>query len=211
MKILTKNRKYLMKKVLFAAVALVLAVSCNNAPKTTDTADAAEAKTEVGATDLAFVRTEAVFAESEIFKTEGVALQAKNEKTQKNLAEKEQKLQNEMVQLQEKYQKGLITTIEAQRKEQDIQKRVAAYQESAQKQLRALEEENLVFQNRMSDLMQRAIDEINADGAYKMIVNASALLDASEDLDITSVVLAKVNELYAKEKNAPATEEPATK
>lgn len=200
MKILTKNRKYLMKKVLFAAVALVLAVSCNNAPKTTDTADAAEAKTEVGATDLAFVRTEAVFAESEIFKTEGVALQAKNEKTQKNLAEKEQKLQNEMVQLQEKYQKGLITTIEAQRKEQDIQKRVAAYQESAQKQLRALEEENLVFQNRMSDLMQRAIDEINADGAYKMIVNASALLDASEDLDITSVVLAKVNELYAADK-----------
>lgn len=200
MKILTKNRKYLMKKVLFAAVALVLAVSCNNAPKTTDTADAAEAKTEVGATDLAFVRTDAVFAESEIFKTEGVALQSKNEKTQKTLAEKEQKLQNEMVQLQEKYQKGLITTIEAQRKEQDIQKRVAAYQESAQKQLRALEEENLVFQNRMGDLMQRAIDEINADGAYKMIVNASALLDASEDLDITSVVLAKVNELYAADK-----------
>ena len=206
MKILTKNRKYLMKKVLFAAVALVLAVSCNNAPKTTDTADAAEAKTEVGATDLAFVRTEAVFAESEIFKTEGVALQAKNEKTQKNLAEKEQKLQNEMVQLQEKYQKGLITTIEAQRKEQDLQKRVAAYQESAQKQLRALEEENVVFQNRMGDLMQRAIDEINADGAYKMIVNATALLDASEELDITSIVLDKVNALYAADKAAAKSE-----
>ena len=129
-----------------------------------------------------------------------MALQAKNEKTQKSLAEKEQKLQNEMVQLQEKYQKGLITTIEAQRKEQDIQKRVASYQETAQKQLRALEEENIVFQNRMGDLMQRAIDELNADGAYKMIVNASALLDASADLDITELVLAKVNELYAADK-----------
>ena len=190
-----------MKKVLFAALALVFAVSCNNAPKTTAT-DAAEAKTEVTSADIVFVRTEAVFAESDIFKTEGVALQAKNEKTQKNLAEKEQKLQNEMVQLQEKYQKGLITTIEAQRKEQDIQKRVASYQESAQKQLRALEEENIVFQNRMGDLMQRAIDELNADGAYKMIVNASALLDASADLDITELVLAKVNELYAADKAA---------
>lgn len=188
-----------MKKVLFAAVALVFAVSCNTAPKTTET-EAAQTKAEAVATDLAFVRTDAVFAESEIFKTEGVALQSKNEKTQKTLAEKEQKLQNEMVQLQEKYQKGLITTIEAQRKEQDIQKRVAAYQESAQKQLRALEEENLVFQNRMGDLMQRAIDEINANGAYKMIVNASALLDASEELDITSIVLDKVNELYAADK-----------
>ena len=188
-----------MKKVLFAALALVFAASCNNAPKTTTT-DATEAKTEVTSADIVFVRTDAVFAESEIFKTEGVALQAKNEKTQKTLAEKEQKLQNEMIKLQESYQKGLITTIEAQRKEQDIQKRVAAYQENAQKQLRALEEENVVFQNRMGDLMQRAIDELNADGAYKMIVNASALLDASEDLDITATVLAKVNELYAADK-----------
>lgn len=188
-----------MKKVLFAALALVFAASCNNAPKTTTT-DAAETKTEVTSADIVFVRTDAVFAESEIFKTEGVALQAKNEKTQKTLAEKEQKLQNEMIKLQESYQKGLITTIEAQRKEQDIQKRVAAYQENAQKQLRALEEENVVFQNRMGDLMQRAIDELNADGAYKMIVNASALLDASEDLDITATVLAKVNELYAADK-----------
>ena len=189
-----------MKKVLFAAVALVFAVSCNNAQKTTATDANAEVKTEVGSSDLAFVRTDAVFAESEIFKTEGVALQAKNEKTQKNLAEKEQKLQNEMVQLQEKYQKGLITTIEAQRKEQDIQKRVASYQESAQKQLRALEEENVVFQNRMADLMQRAINEINAEKTYKMIVNATALLDASEQLDITSIVLAKVDEIYAADK-----------
>ena len=191
-----------MKKVLFAAVALVFAVSCNNAQKATATDTNAEVKTEVGSTDLAYVRTDAVFADSEIFKTEGVALQAKNEKTQKSLAEKEQKLQNEMVQLQEKYQKGLITTIEAQRKEQDIQKRVASYQESAQKQLRALEEENVVFQNRMADLMQRAINEINAEKTYKMIVNATALLDASEDLDITELILAKVNELYAADKAA---------
>ena len=195
-----------MKKVLFAALALAFAASCNTAPKTTASEATAETKSEVGASDLAYVRTDAVFAESEIFKTEGVALQAKNEKTQKNLAEKEQKLQNEMVQLQEKYQKGLITTIEAQRKEQDLQKRIAAYQESAQKQLRSLEEENMVFQNRMGDLMQRAIDEINADGAYKMIVNATALLDAAEELDITSIVLDKVNALYAADKAAAKSE-----
>ncbi|MBQ9138472.1 MAG: OmpH family outer membrane protein [Alistipes sp.] len=195
-----------MKKVLFAAAALLFAASCNNTANTNATATETEAKAEVGASDLAFVRTDAVFAESEIFKTEGVALQSKNEKTQQTLAQKEQKLQNEMVQLQEKYQKGLITTIEAQRKEQDLQKRIAAYQENAQKQLRALEEENVVFQNRMGDLMQRAIDEINADGAYKMIVNATALLDASEELDITSVVLAKVNELYAADKAAAKSE-----
>ena len=74
-----------MKKVLFAALALVFAVSCNNAPKTTTTEAAAEAKTEVGASDLAFVRTDAVFAESDIFKTEGVALQAKTRRLRRTL------------------------------------------------------------------------------------------------------------------------------
>ena len=33
-----------------------------------------------------------------------------------------------------------------------------------------------------------------------MIVNATALLDASEELDITELILAKVNELYAADK-----------
>jgi outer membrane protein len=54
----------------------------------------------------------------------------------------------------------------------------------------------------MNDLLARAIAEINADGRYKMIVNASALLDADEKLDITSTVLAKVNELYKADKSA---------
>ena len=187
-------------------VAALSFASCENKTATPAAEGEAAATETINGGDLAYVRVEYVLAESEIYKTEGVALQAKNEKTQKNLAEKEQKLQNEMVQLQEKYQKGLITTIEAQRKEQDIQKRVAAYQESAQKQLRALEEENMVFQNRMADLMQRAIDEINADGAYKMIVNATALLDAADELDITSIVLDKVNALYAADKAAAKSE-----
>lgn len=190
-----------MKKVFFAALAMVVAVSCNNANNTAKTVAEGEApKTEVGSADIVYVRTEAVLAESEIYKSEGIALQSKNEKAQQSLAQKEQKLQNEMVQLQEKYQKGLITTIEAQRKEQDLQKRIAAYQESAQKQLRSLEEENMVFQNRMADLMQRAIDDINADGAYKLIINATSLLDGAEELDITAIVLDKVNELYAADK-----------
>jgi outer membrane protein len=52
----------------------------------------------------------------------------------------------------------------------------------------------------MNDLMMRAIQEINANKQYKMIVSATALLDADESLNLTEKVLAKVNELYAAEK-----------
>ena len=47
----------------------------------------------------------------------------------------------------------------------------------------------------------RAIKEVNADKKYKMVFNASALVDAAEALDISDAVLAKLNELYAAEKN----------
>lgn len=177
-------------------------------PATEGDAAATEAVVEG---DLAYVRVEYVLAESEIFKTEGVALQEKTEKAQKSWAQKEKNLQYEATQLQEKYQKGLMTTADFQQKGQALEKRAANFQTNAQKEMQSLEEENFVFTNRSQDLLIRAIKEINAEGKYKMVVNATALLDAAAALDISDAVLAKVNELYAKEKNAPATEEPATK
>ena len=50
------------------------------------------------------------------------------------------------------------------------------------------------------DLLHRAIENLNADGRYKLIVNANALLDADSTLDITPAVLQEVNRLYALEK-----------
>ena len=70
----------------------------------------------------------------------------------------------------------------------------------AQKEAKALDEENFVFSNRAQDLLHRAIENLNADGRYKLIVNANALLDADSTLDITPAVLQEVNRLYALEK-----------
>ncbi|MBR5105999.1 MAG: OmpH family outer membrane protein, partial [Alistipes sp.] len=89
---------------------------------------------------------------------------------------------------------------DAQTKEQELQKRAAALQQQAQKEVPALQEEEMVLNNRVNDLIQRAIKAINADKKYKLIVNSTALLDADESLNITEQVLAKVNELYASEK-----------
>ena len=159
----------------------------------------AELQTVTGG-DIAYVRAEYVIAESEIYKTEGIALQEKTQKAQNSWAQKEQNLQNEAAQLQEKYQKGLITTADAQKQSQSIEQRAANFQTNTQKEAQKLDEENYVFSNRTQDLLMRAIKEVNADKKYKMILNASALVDAVDALDISDVVLAKVNELYAAEK-----------
>ncbi|WP_418983556.1 OmpH family outer membrane protein [Alistipes sp.] len=188
-----------MKKTLFTAVVAALALTaCGTQPAETA---AAEAETrEVGTSDMAYVQVEAVLAQCDLYLNEGAALQEKTQKAQKSWAQREKNLQAEAAQLQEKYQKGLITTLDAQAKQKSIEQRAVSYQNSAQKEAQALDEENYVFTNRAQDLLQRAVQAVNADRKYKLIINASALIDADSTLNITPAVLAKVNELYAAEK-----------
>ena len=190
-----------MKKYFFTLLVAALSfAACDNKTATPAAeGEAAELQTVTGG-DIAYVRAEYVIAESEIYKTEGVALQEKTQKAQNSWAQKEQNLQYEATQLQEKYQKGLITTADAQKQQTAIEKKITNYQTSAQKEAESLDEENYVFTNRTQDLVLRAIQAINAEKKYKMIVNSSALLDADPSLDISDAVLAKVNELYAAEK-----------
>lgn len=200
-----------MKKVLWTLLVAALSfASCENKTATPAAESEAAATEAIAGGDLAYVRVEYVLAESDIYKTEGVALQEKTQKAQNSWAQKEKNLQLEAAQLQEKYQKGLITTADAQKQQQSIEKRVNNFQTSTQKEAQTLDEENYVFQNRTTDLIMRAIKEVNADGKYKMVVNATSLLDAAESLDISDTVLAKVNELYQKEKNEKPAETTAT-
>ena len=188
-----------MRKIFIAALAFLAFAGCKENKANTETTE--QPATEVAVEgDLAFVNVDYVMAESDIFKTEGMALRDKTEKAQEKWAKKEQNLQNEMSQLAEKYQKGLITTADAQKQQESIERKITNYQTSAQKEAESLDEENFVFSNRTQDLILRAIQSINADKKYKMIVNSTALLDADPSLDISDAVLAKVNEFYAAEK-----------
>ena len=192
-----------MKKTLFPALAAALVLAACGTKTAEQTGDAAEAVAQqVVSSDIAYVQVEAVLAQCDLYKTEGVALQEKTEKAQKSWAQREKGLQAEAAQLQEKYQKGLITSRDAQSQQESIQKRAESYQANAQKEAQTLDEENYVFTNRAQDLLHRAVQEINAGKKYKLIINATALIDADTTLNITSAVLAKVNELYAADKKA---------
>ena len=192
-----------MKKTLFPALVAALVLAACGTKTAEQTGDAAEAVAQqVVSSDIAYVQVEAVLAQCDLYKTEGVALQEKTEKAQKSWAQREKGLQAEAAQLQEKYQKGLITSRDAQSQQESIQKRAESYQANAQKEAQTLDEENYVFTNRAQDLLHRAVQEINSGKKYKLILNASALIDADTTLNITPAVLAKVNELYAADKKA---------
>ena len=194
-----------MRKIFIAALAFLAFAGCKEGKKGAESAE--KSATEVVAEgDLAYVNVDYVLAESDIFKTEGVALRDKTEKTQQKWAKKEQNLQNDIQQLAEKYQKGLITSIKAAETEESLNKRIQNYQQSMQKEAAVLDEENFVLNNRISALVAEAIEEINKDGKYKLILNSTALLDGANALDITKDLLKIVNEKYAAEKAAAKNE-----
>ena len=194
-----------MKKTFIAAVvAALFAVGCtNNAAQPTE--GAAE-QTAITSSDIAFVKADSLVFLSDIYQTEGVALQKKLEAAQQSWAKKEQGFQYEAAQLQEKYQKGLITSIKAAETEENLNKRIQNYQNSMQKEAATLDEENFVLNNRINMLVAEAIEEINKDDKYKLILNSSARLDGANALDITKDLLKIVNEKYAAEKSTAKAE-----
>ena len=194
-----------MKKTLFAAVvAALFAVGCTN--NAAQPAEGAAEQATITGSDIAYVKADSLLASSDIFLTEGVALQKKLEAAQQSWAKKEQGFQYEAAQLQEKYQKGLITTVDFQQKGEALEKRIANYQSTTQKEAATLDEENFVLQNRINMLVAEAVEEINKDGKYKLIINSTALLDGASALDITKDLLKIVNEKYAAEKAAAKNE-----
>ena len=219
------------KSLLFALAAVAMLSACNNTEKAeksgeATTSDTTEVRTVecVASGDVVYMDLDFMLASSKLYAAEGKALETKMQdfqaravatqegwsKKEQNLANEFNKLQNDAVKLQQDYEKGLITTLNAQQKgqelaekEQSIQSRMNSLQTTIQKEgeelakeEQALAEEQLVIMNRFQELTRKALDEINADKRYKMILNAVSVVEADPTLNISSLVLKKVDELY---------------
>ena len=188
--------------------------------------DSTEVRTvdRVASGDVVFVDLDYIMSASKRYAAEGKALEAKMQefqtraaaaqegwaKKEQSLANEYNKLQNDAAKLQQEYEKGLITTLKAQERQAELQKkgesiqsRMAALQTTVQTEgttlqteEQALAEEQVVLMNRFQELARQAINEINADRRYKMIINAVSVVDADPTLNISDLVLKSVDALY---------------
>lgn len=184
----------------------------------------------VASGDVVYIDLDYIMASSKLFAAEGKALETKMQEFQKRAtaaqegwAKKEQslaaeynKLQADAAKLEQDYAKGLITTLNAQQKQEELQKkgnsiqsRMTALQNTVQtegqklqEEERALGEEQMVLMNKFQDLTRRALDVINEDHRYKMILNAVSVVDSDPTLNISDIILKKVDELYEADNSA---------
>ena len=211
---------------LSSLLASCAGTSTNKEEATATSSDTTEVRTVecVASGDVVFVDLDYIMASSKLFASEGSALETKVKefqqraataqegwaKKEQNLANEYNKLQAEAAKLEQDYAKGLITTLNAQQKQEEIQKKGANIQtkmnnfqttvqtegQELQAEEQALAEEQVVIMNRFKELANKAIEELNADRRYKMIINAVSVVDADPALNISDLVLERVNTLY---------------
>ena len=117
------------------------------------------------------------------------------------------KLQKDINTFQDKINKGLLLPSVAESQQKKLQQQQADYQNFVIKKQNEMAEEQQVMMNQILDAIKTYVDEYNIDRQYSMILaTQGAVLPApvvvgDDILDITSDILAGLNDEYVKSKS----------
>ena len=119
------------------------------------------------------------------------------------LKQKGMQLQKEYEEMMTQYQKGFMTSQNAEAKQIELEKRQQELMQLQQRKSQelALKEENL--SKELQDSLRAAVDVYNADGRFEIVLNNaynSSIIHANDQLNITNGVLQLMNKRYTAAK-----------
>lgn len=198
-----------MRKIMFAAAfSAILLAACQNQGKGGATGTAVTAAAEKGECSggrIVYVHIDSLLMDFEMAKDLRNEFQAKYEKAGREVETKRQKLERDVLDFENKYQRGLATRTQLSEMRERLEVQNMQLQQDAEKLAGELGEEEQVMNNRVSAAVTDFLKEYNADFRYAMIIGTGTgnpILNADPALSITKEVLAGLNAKYAKEKAA---------
>ncbi len=200
-----------MKKMLVAVAVALAFTACQNSQKNVagnDEVAATETAEAVAGTHaslpVAYIQIDSLMLHYQLAEDLRNAFQAKASKADRELTAKYQKLESDMLDAQDKVQKGLVTRATAEEMQQKLIKQEQDLMATRERMMGELAEEEQVMNNRIYYAVMDYLKEFNADYKYSMIISTSAagpILHADPQMDITQDVLAALNARYAEEKS----------
>lgn len=191
-----------MKKYLFGAAAMALALaftSCNKSVDNADEDDATVAEAEVTGLKIAYVELDTLMSQYKLYKDYSEVLNRKGNNIQNTLAQKQRTLEAHAAAMQKKYENNGFTT-------RDELERAQAAVANEQQDLEALATRlNAEFNNEQARINMEARDSIQAflkvynktkKYDYVMVKAGDNLLIANPRLDITNDVVKGLNKRY---------------
>lgn len=193
------------KTLLFCALVMAVMTSCNQPEtKSTPKAEAARPEVKIDETQklpIAVVNIDTLLNNYDLALIANESLLKKQEDTRLDLSQRARSLQNEMVDFQKKLENQAFLSRERAENEQRRlvrkQEELQQYEQQKSEEL-MIEQQNLSLQ--MRDSINSAINAVNANGQYHLILSTSTLNDnvlfAAQAYNITYEVLDILNDRY---------------
>ncbi|MCQ2158999.1 MAG: OmpH family outer membrane protein [Bacteroidales bacterium] len=185
--------------VVLAIAAVVCPIICH--PKA-HKCESQEAKAESGA--IVYFNLDKVVAGYNMANDLQASFNTKAQGIDQEVTRRRTKLENEDKELTDKLNKGLLTRSTAEVKYQDLQKKVADFQNYAQQKQQELAEEQQVILNNIADAINTFLKTYNEEKGYAMIISTqgdllpSPVAIGDENLDITEELIEGLNAAYKK-------------
>ncbi len=195
--------------MLACALAFSAMLSSCGGKQTTATISSNSGNTGDG---IAYVYIDSLVNGYDLYNDEVTKLMDKQNKYEADLQSKQKQLERRAMELQNNFNKNLITPTRAQEVQQQIAMEGQKLQQTYQQQSMELADDQAQIVGRVGDSIQNYINEYNADKKYKLILGTqgnSSVIYGDPSMNITGAILKGLNDRYRGTSSAPAAAAPA--
>ena len=151
---------------------------------------------------IVYIQLDSLINQYDMYNDLKTEFEGKYAAIESDLTKRGRALENDFQSFNEKMQKGLLTRSQAEAQGSELQMREQEYAAYTQQKQMELAEEESVMINRVMDAINTYVKEFNKSRNYSLILTTTAatnvVIDGSSTLDITSEIVAGLNQEYVK-------------
>lgn len=169
------------------------------------TGEGTEDTVYASAGEIVFIQMDSLIQNYDMYHDLSSELNTKAQAIQDDLSKRGRTLENNIKDFQEKIQKGLLTTNQANNQQNILAREEEDLRNLIQQKDYELQEENTVMMNRVIDAIQTYVSKYNETKKYALILTSTAssmsVIVGHNSLNITQEVLTGLNNEYIASKN----------
>ena len=199
-----KNTSLILSIIALVAVVVFGALSLtkgeNNGVQ--ENGESVEATASKG--DIVYIDLDRILMEYDMANDLRSVVETKIQNIQAEVNRRGKKLENDVIEFQNKIDKGLLTRTNAEIQSQKLSQQELEFNNYAAQKQQEVEEEQIVMMNQLGDAIQTFLTKYNEEKQYAMIITnqgGTPVITADQGLNVTDDVLAGLNEEYIKSKN----------
>ncbi len=199
------NNKPMIISVIALVAVIVLGIlqftgGCKNS---VNAAPAAADSIKAGAGSVVYFDIERVAAEYDYANELGDATEKKIKGITDEITRRGNQLQNQVNAFNNDYNKGNLTSFQAERKAKELQTKQQEFDAYYQQQQQVAAEERAVMLNKIGNAIVEFVQKFNEEKQFGLIITtqgASTIAAGNVGLDITDAIIAGLNEEYVQKK-----------